>query len=48
MRIVVGITAGVMTEVKEGLSQAQTIVADSARQAEGGSGGGQRPAETLA
>jgi hypothetical protein len=45
MRIVVGITDGVMPEVREGLSEDRTIVADSARQAAGGSGGGQRPAE---
>ncbi len=45
MRMVLGITDGVMLEVKEGLSKDRTIVADSARQAAGGSGGGQRPAE---
>lgn len=48
LRIVVGITDGVMAEVHGGLSQDQTLVAESARQAEGGSGGGQSPAETLA
>ena len=38
VRVRIGISDGVMTEVREGLSEGQTIVVDTARAAQGGAG----------